>query len=84
MDSKRVLVLVLLLAVLAGVGAWQVGWLATTPAPQPVPPKPPGPPRFQAAWATEEEWLVDRVTRHVRELAVFAASGAWRILALLR
>ena len=76
MDLKRVLVLVLLLAVLAGVGAWQVGWLATTPAPQPVPPKPPGPPRFQSAWATEEEWLVDRITRHVRELAVFAASGA--------
>ena len=76
MDSKRVLVLVLLLAVLAGVGAWQVGWLSTTPAPQPVPPRPSGPPRFEAAWATEEEWLVDRITRHVRELAAFAASGA--------
>jgi tetratricopeptide (TPR) repeat protein len=51
-----------------------MGWLATTPAPQPLPPRPPGPPRFQAAWATEEEWLVDRITRHVRELAAFAAS----------
>jgi hypothetical protein len=76
MASKRVLVLVLLLVVLAGVGAWQMGWLATTPAPQPLLPKPSGPPRFEAAWATEEEWLVDRITRHVRELAAFAASGA--------
>jgi tetratricopeptide (TPR) repeat protein len=74
MDSKRVLVLGLLLAVLAAVGAWRMGWLSTTPVPQPLPPKAPGPPRFQAAWATEEEWLVDRITRHVRELAALAAS----------
>jgi len=72
MDSKRLLVLILLLVVLGWVGAWQKGWLAT----KPVPPKSAVAPRLEAAWATEEEWLVDRITRHIREMATFAVSGS--------
>lgn len=74
--TKRVLLLVLLLVALAAAGAWRLGWLATTPAPVAVAPRPAPPPRFQAAWATEEEWLVDRITRDVREMGAFAAKRA--------
>jgi len=69
-----VLVLVLLLAVLAGVSTWHMGWLATVPAPPPTFPTPSPSPGFQSAWTTEQEWLVDRITRDVREMAAFAAT----------
>lgn len=75
MTTRRSLVLVLLLAALAGVGAWQRGWLELAPAPPPAAPRPSPPPRFEAAWATEQEWLVDRITRDVRELGALAAGS---------
>jgi hypothetical protein len=76
MATKRVLVLALLFVVLAAVGAWRMGWLATAPIPAPatVTPRPTPAPRFQSAWATEQEWLVDRIARDVVEMAAFAAS----------
>jgi len=74
MTQRRALMLVLLLAVLAGVSAWQMGWLATTPAPPPTRPTPTPLPRFQSAWATEQDWLVDRITRDIRAMAGFATT----------
>lgn len=76
MATKRVLVLALLCVVLAAVGVWRMGWLAAPPAPTPVAPTPTPPPRFQSAWATEQEWLVDRITRDVVEMAAFAVAQA--------
>jgi len=73
MATKRVLGLTLLCVVLVAVLAWRMGWLATTPAPAAVAPTPTPPPRFQSAWATEQEWLVDRISRDVGEMAAFAA-----------
>jgi hypothetical protein len=71
--TRRVLLLVLLLAVVAAVGAWRLGWLATTPPATAVGPTPTPPPRFESAWATEQEWLVDRITRDIREMGALAA-----------
>jgi len=60
--------------VVAAAGAWHLGWLATTPAPPPVQPTPTPLPRFQSEWATEQNWLTDRITRDIREMAAFAAA----------
>lgn len=76
MPTKRVLVLALLCVVFAAVGVWRMGWMATTPAPTPAAPTPTPPPRFESAWATEQEWLVDRITRDVVEMAAFAVAKA--------
>ncbi len=74
--TRRVLLLVLLLVVVAAAGAWRLGWL--TPAPEPAPvtvvPTPTPLPRFQAVWATEEEWLVDRITRDIRAMGALAST----------
>ena len=67
-------VLLLLLLVLAAVVTWQLGWLVDA-SPQPAP-TPAPPPPFQAAWAAEQDWLVDRITRDVREMGAYAATGA--------
>ena len=73
MKSRRTLLLALLLVVVAGAAAWRKGWLETAPPPLLVAtPKPA--PRFQSAWATEQEWLVDRITRDIREMASYAAT----------
>lgn len=48
-----------------------MGWLATTPELAPVARRW-APPAFQAPWATEQEWLVDRITRDIRAMAAFA------------
>lgn len=76
MGSKRVLVLVLSCAVLAAVGAWQLGWLETAPPPPPVAPRvaAPTPPPFESPWATEQAWLVDSITRDIREMAHYAST----------
>jgi tetratricopeptide (TPR) repeat protein len=73
MSSRQPFVLALLLTILAAVGAWRMGWLATVPAPVAGAPRPSPPPRFQSAWATEQEWLVDRITRDIREMGALAA-----------
>ena len=72
MRPSRTLVLALVLAVVAGAAAWQKGWLATAPIPIATPPEPVPRPRFQSAWATEQEWLVDRITRDIRDMASYA------------
>jgi tetratricopeptide (TPR) repeat protein len=54
--------------------AWRAGLLATTPPPSPLPPPPLPPPQLQSAWATEEEWLVDRITRDIGEMAAYATT----------
>jgi hypothetical protein len=77
MGSRRVLVLALVAVALAAVVAWRRGWMATVPAPAPATaPARPTPPPFQSAWATEQEWLVDRITRDIAEMAAFAGTGA--------
>ncbi len=74
--SSRTLLLVLLLALLGAALGWQQGWMAWSPAPPLAAPRPPTPPPFRSAWATEQEWLVDRITRDVREMAALAAGKA--------
>ncbi len=74
MRPSRTLVLALVLALVAAAGAWQKGWLSPTPAASPVAVKPSPRPRFQSAWATEQEWLVDRITRDIRDMASYAAT----------
>ena len=64
----------LLLVVVAAAGAWRLGWLSPAPRSVAVVPTPTPLPRFQAAWATEEEWLVDRITRDIRAMAAFAST----------
>ena len=78
MASRRGLVLALLCTILAAVGAWQLGWLATAP---PAPAAAPRPstspaPRFESAWATEQDWIVATISRDVREMAHSAAGGS--------
>lgn len=75
--SRRTQYLLLVLAVVGAVGAWRLGWLATTPS-YPAPPvmRTPEPARFQAAWPTESDWLVDRVTRDIREMGALASGRA--------
>jgi tetratricopeptide (TPR) repeat protein len=70
---RKGLLLALLTAVLAGVVAWQAGWQAGPPAPVPTRPRPSPPPAFQSEWATEQDWIVDTISRDVREMAAFAA-----------
>jgi tetratricopeptide (TPR) repeat protein len=79
MGSKRVLVLALMCAVLGAVWAWQLGWLETAPAPPSVAPRAavPAPPPFESAWATEQEWLVDSITRDIREMAHYASTRSF-------
>jgi hypothetical protein len=72
--ASRTLVLALVLSIVAAVAAWRQGWLVTTPAAVTVASKPSPAPRYQSAWATEEEWLVDRITRDVRDMASYAAT----------
>ena len=74
MATRRVLLLILLSVVLAALLASPMGWLATTPAPTALAPTPTPPPRFQSAWATEQEWLVDQITRDVAGMVVFATT----------
>jgi tetratricopeptide (TPR) repeat protein len=79
MGLRRGLVLVFLGAVLAGVGAWRLGWLNPAPPAPPAAPRPsptPSPPPFESPWATEQDWIVDTITRDVREMAHFAAIGS--------
>jgi hypothetical protein len=72
---SRTLVLALVLALVAAAGAWQKGWLATAPAPPPsLARSAPERPRFQSPWATEQDWLVDRITRDIRDMASYAAA----------
>jgi hypothetical protein len=78
MASRRGLVLVFLCAVLAGVGAWRLGWLNPAPPAPKAAPRPaatPTPPPFESPWATEQDWIVDTITRDVREMAAFATTG---------
>ena len=72
--TRRVLPLVLLLVLVAAAAAWQLGWLAPTPAPVAAVPTPTPLPRFQSVWATEEEWLVDNITREIRAMAALAST----------
>jgi hypothetical protein len=72
--SRRTLLLALLLVVVAGAAAWQRGWQARAPV-QSAPRAALKPqPRFQSQWTTEQEWLVDRITRDVREMAGYVAA----------
>jgi hypothetical protein len=70
---RKGLLLALLMTVLGAIIVWQGGWLATPPAPVPAVPPPSPPPPFQSRWATEQDWIVDTITRDVREMAAFAA-----------
>ena len=70
---RRGFLLVVLSVVLAGVVVWQLGWLAPPPTPVPASPRPTPPPAFQSEWATEQDWIVDTITRDLREMAAFAA-----------
>jgi tetratricopeptide (TPR) repeat protein len=78
MTSRRGLVLALLCTVLVAAVAWRLGWLATAPpAPAAAPrPRVSPPPPFESAWATEQDWVVDTISRDVREMAHFAATGS--------
>jgi hypothetical protein len=47
-----------------------------TPAPPRAASQPTPPPRFESEWTTEQEWLVDCITRDIREMAAYAATGS--------
>jgi tetratricopeptide (TPR) repeat protein len=70
---RKGLVLALLTVVLAGVLAWQAGWLAGPPTPVPPRPRPSPPPAFQSKWTTEQDWIIDTITRDLGAMAAFAA-----------
>src|SRR4026207_999279 len=71
--SRRTLLLLVLLV--AAVAAWRVKQ-RPPPAPAAAGPVARRPERtpFKAKWATETEWLVDAITRNVREMAALASN----------
>ncbi|MFN8093624.1 MAG: hypothetical protein U0599_15680 [Vicinamibacteria bacterium] len=77
MATRRALLLVLLLAVLAAAFAWRTGWMSPRPAPVAVAPAPTPtpPPALRSLWKTEQEWLVDRIVRDIRATAAWARDG---------
>ena len=77
MATRRGLLLVLLLAVLAAAFAWRTGWMSPRPAPVAVAPAPTPtpPPALRSLWKTEQEWLVDRIVRDIRATAAWARDG---------
>ena len=74
MATRPGLVLALACVILAGAGAWRLGWLDPVPPAPQAAPRPSPPPPFESAWATEEDWIVDTITSQLREMATFAAT----------